>query len=739
MRGYCRALLGGVFMKEEQKREFIAILVFLLAVYLGFGLFTYKASNNPIVSNEAGDYPLIGRIGTVLAYFLKFVFGWPALLIPVFLIYIAVKLFKSESAVLKDFIGMFSLVLSLSVLTALIKSGSFHTGLDEKEGMILATGFIGWYSAYFLFKAAGNSGTVIVSVLLLILSAFLLSNFLLRTFWTFIKNRFFNAMALMKERKLEREKATKERKDLKRVKRKEKRTTPPPVPKKKIKEKKEPPAPPPPEKMPASMPLPPLDILEPPSKGNIKTDADALERTGKLLIEKLRSLGIEAELHNYIKGPNVTRYEITLASGQRVSQIASLENDIAYALAKSPVRIIAPIPGKQAVGVEIPNDSIRMISLREIFETKEYSSAGGRLRFGIGCTIDGSYIVGRLEEMPHLLIAGSTGSGKSVMIKSIIDFFLMQYSPAEMRMLLIDPKRVEMTKFGRIPHLLCNIVVEPKDAAQKLAEMVERMTLRYKIMADYGFEHIEKFNKFVEENKNETEGIGKLPYIVVIIDELADLMIVSRTEVETSIARLAQLARAVGIHLILATQRPSVDIITGVIKSNFPVRMGFRVASKVDSRTIFDKNGAEALLGKGDLLYIPPGSSDLTRAQAPLPKDNETLRIVKFWCGMEDAYIPDWEAKLLSTEKAESRSNGTGGIDDDLFFDAVELFLKTGKPPATSYLQTMYKIGFNRAARIINLMEEKNIISDKGKSGKREMMITQDQWTALKEKLQKGF
>ncbi len=722
-------------IKKEQKFELIGIIIFLLAIYVGFSLVTYNPAKNPLVTNVSKDYSVIGQIGMVIAFGLKVAFGWSSLLIPLMLIYIGIRLFDSSDRNFKSYYGVFLFMFAFSIIFGLFISKSVVGNVKPTQDILFKIGYLGWFSVRILIKTTGKLGAIIVAVLLTVGAIFTMTNFLFRKFVQKLKNKVFNLIALRRERKRKSLEKTVEKEKQKRIKRKEQKLSSQPVPQKKkakVSEKKRAKAPP---KKIEAIPIPvmsagqikppPASILNPVSKGTLKNDVDALEALGEILIEKLNLLGVEATLASYVTGPTVTRYEITLSPGQRVSQITSLENDISYALAKSPVRIIAPIPGKQAIGIEIPNENKRTIALSEFMGGPLKKCKG--LAFGIGCTIDGSHIAGCLNDMPHLLIAGSTGSGKSVMIKALIDFLLMQFTPDDLRMLLIDPKRVEMTKFRKLPHILGDIVVEPKTAAKKLQEMVRRMEFRYREMANYGLNHITKYNAYVEKHSKEDQELKKFPYIVVIIDELADLMMVARGDVESSIARLAQLARAVGIHLVLATQRPSVDVITGVIKSNFPVRISFRVASKVDSRTIFDKNGAEALLGKGDLLYLPPGSSDLVRAQAPFPADEETLRIVQYWASLDQQEFFDWEDEYVTEAALNGLDAGTKEVDDELFVPAVSALLEAGKV-STSYLQTVLSIGYNRSSRLIHLMEQNGIVSQKDKSGKREMLITEEKW-----------
>ncbi|WP_346912864.1 DNA translocase FtsK 4TM domain-containing protein [Clostridium sp.] len=445
---------------------------------------------------------------------------------------------------------------------------------------------------------------------------------------------------------------------------------------------------------------------------------DLLNSANKLQ-ETLGSFGVEAKVIQVTKGPSVTRFELQPHVGVKVSKIVNLADDIALNLAASGVRIEAPIPGKAAVGIEVPNKELSAVFLREVIESEEFTVTKKNLAFALGKDIAGNCVVGDLTKMPHLLIAGATGSGKSVCINTLLISLLYKYTPQEVKLLLIDPKVVELNIYNGIPHLLIPVVTEPKKAAGALNWAVNEMTRRYKLFADNNVRNIEGYNDFVEKGIIEE----KLPWIVIIIDELADLMMVCPNDVEEYIGRLAQMARAAGMHLVIATQRPSVDVITGVIKANIPSRISFAVSSQIDSRTILDSSGAEKLLGKGDMLYYPVGESKPLRIQGAFVSEEEVETVVEFIRnGLKELEYK----KEIMDEIENSVSKSKGGEDcDELLDEAIKVVLEEGQA-STSLLQRRLKIGYNRAARIIDEMEAEGIISGRNGSKPRQVLGRDD-------------
>jgi len=457
--------------------------------------------------------------------------------------------------------------------------------------------------------------------------------------------------------------------------------------------------------------LPAHDLLKTPPKGNAGEREDNLKRKAALLEKTLLDFGVEAKVVKINRGPVITMYELEPAIGTKVNKITSLSDNISLSMKAADIRIIAPLPGKGTIGIEVPNDKSELVLLRDVLETVEYSEEASPLRFALGKDVSGTPIVPDLAKMPHLLIAGATGSGKTVCLNAIISSFLFNCSPEELKFLMIDPKRVELMIFEGIPHLAAPIVTNPKKAAASLNWIVEEMERRYEIFAGKGTRNIAAY----KEKKK--EGDEDLPYIIVVVDELADLMMIGQRDVEDAIMRIAQLSRAAGIHLILATQRPSVNVITGVIKANFPARISFKVASKVDSRTVLDANGAEKLLGRGDMLVMEPGETSLRRGQCSLVDDNEIRNIVKF---IRSQTGPQYIEDVL--EKQEKKATGVEQEKDDLYREAVRIVLET-KQASVSMIQRKLRVGYTRAARMIDIMEEEGVVGAHRGSKPREILI----------------
>ncbi len=476
--------------------------------------------------------------------------------------------------------------------------------------------------------------------------------------------------------------------------------------------------------LPIEYELPALSILD---RVTRRARSNPREQTdkAKVIEETLESFGVKAKVVNTSSGPAITRFELQPAPGVKVRQIASLEDDLALALAAQYVRIQAPIPGKAAVGIEVPNREVAKVFLREVLETDEFRNSSSKLTIALGKDIAGRPIIGNLERMVHLLIAGTTGSGKSVCINTIIASLLFKARPDEVKFLMIDPKVVELSIFSGIPHLLAPVVTDPKKAAAALNWVVREMERRYELFAASGssVRDINRYDRLVEERGDGSQ--PRLPYIVVIIDELSDLMVVAPREVEEAIFRLAQMARAAGIHLIVATQRPSVDVITGVIKANIPSRVAFAVSSQVDSRTILDEGGAEKLLGRGDMLYLPVGQGRAVRAQGALIEDKEVEALVGFAKGQAE---PRFEDGVLAVPV---ETEGEPVFEEDpLFKDAVRLIVESGVA-SISMVQRRFRVGYSRAARLIDQMEQRGIVGRFEGSKPREVLITPDQMRRL--------
>lgn len=471
--------------------------------------------------------------------------------------------------------------------------------------------------------------------------------------------------------------------------------------------------------------LPKFDLLTPTPK-NKKNGEEAFIKSNQEKLERvLNDFEIKGKVVEIHIGPAVTEYEITVPSGTKVSRIVGINKEIALAMAAKEVRIQAPIPGKNTIGIEIPNKEISSVGFREVLEATWQTNGANKILVALGKDIMGKSILADLSKMPHLLVAGSTGSGKSVCINTIICSILMRYKPNEVKLVLVDPKKVELTNYNGIPHLLCPVVSDPKKASVVLQKVVAEMEKRYDLFAEKEFKNIAGYNEWVdkENKKNPDNKITKMPYIVVIIDELADLMLVASKEVQDSIMRITQMARAAGIHLIVATQRPSTDIITGVIKNNIPSRIAFSVSSAIDSRTILDSSGAESLLGKGDMLYLPMGESHTTRIQGCFISDNEISKLIEY-CKTQSNV--KYDETFTNTEVAHSSSSGSSNSDadgdDPMYNEVVEFAIETGKISA-SLIQRRFRFGYNRAARMIDLLEARGIVGPQNGSKPREVLV----------------
>ena len=504
--------------------------------------------------------------------------------------------------------------------------------------------------------------------------------------------------------------------------------------------------------------LPPMSLLDYEGEPTPPVDRDALMAMARILEAKLKDFNVHGEVVEVKPGPVVTMFEFSPAPGIKVNKIAGLSDDLSMALRATSIRIVAPIPGRGVVGIEIPNNNRETVYLKDILESDQFRKSGGRLPMALGKDIFGQTCVSDLAKMPHLLVAGSTGSGKSVSINTMILSLLYRANPEDVRIIMVDPKMLELSIYEGIPHLLLPVVTDPKKASLALGWAVREMERRYRLMADKGVRNIDGYNKKVAKEQKDKERLarleaaavaselsgeelpfeeaqapldlppapqeeldhGHLPYIVVIVDELADLMLVAGREIEEHIARLAQMARAAGIHLILATQRPSVDVITGLIKANFPTRISFKVFSRIDSRTILDTSGAESLLGMGDMLFLPPGTSSLQRVHGAFVSELEVQKVVDF---LTKQGSPDYDTTILTPPPSSS-----GDSDDDLEYDerwdeAVALVAQA-QQASISMIQRRLRIGYNRAARIIEKMEQEGIVGPSdGTSKGREVLI----------------
>jgi S-DNA-T family DNA segregation ATPase FtsK/SpoIIIE len=688
-------------------------LIFLLAASLVvfISLLSFDAGDIKFLTSSPNISKgnIVGSVGAYLAWFLLFLIGYAAFAIPFFMALWGITYLLAEKggkAYLRVFGIIFS-VLATSSIFSLIGTGA--TAYRFRRG-----GIIGLIFSDFLLKYLGAAGTFIVIAVLFLLSFLITTDFLIFPFIGWIPKAFKALLTALRRVPS----VIKKAKAPAPAGRPLKPLRPAPVSPLKIKPakavspekrsvapEKEPTLP----KKPYVMPS--LELLaSPPPLEEREIVGEDVDENSRILEETLQDFGIAAKVVGVSEGPVITMYELEPARGVTVNRITSLSDNIALAMKSVSIRVVAPIPGKGTIGVEVPKLKSSLVYLKEILESKEYNASDSKLKLVIGKDISGACIVGDLNDMPHLLIAGATGSGKTVCVNSIITTLLYNAPPEEIRFLMVDPKRVELAVFNDLPHLLAPVVTEPKKVSHALNWVVDEMERRYELFAELGVRNIDSYNK-----KAASENWSAIPYIIVVIDELADLMLVAQEKVENTITRLAQLSRAVGIHMIIATQRPSVDVITGVIKANFPARISFKVASKVDSRTVIDMNGAEKLLGKGDMLFIEPGNTKPIRAQGTLVGDEEIARVAAF---IKSQRGPDFVEEIL---KAEEKPKFKKFDRDEIYEEAVKLVLET-KQASVSMLQRRLGVGYTRAARLIDMMEDESIVGPYQGSKPREIM-----------------
>ena len=756
--------------KEKVTKEMKGMALAAAGIFLGVALASFNGEDLSFnsVSTAMETHNLGGRFGAQLADVFLQLFGLASYCIPTTLIYLAYRAFSSDAVRWRPYkaVGFGLLLVSLSGLFA------FNLQFTEFLGQRVPTGgFIGFQSAELLKRAFGKIGALLILLPMLAASAMLLSRFsfiLLANWWvTAVRERW--------SRYWQRRALNRELLDGKKGEMPKPHAAPvikpaavvPPVSAPVLKKEKK-------QDQKKSAPIqeafefikadgnyrtPPLSLLDPIPEAGKRQDRETLTMNARLMEKKLKDFGVEGEVVEICPGPVITMYEFSPGPGIKVSRIAGLSDDLSMALQAHSIRIVAPIPGKGVVGIELPNRDREMVSLKEIFNSEEFHKGKMKLPLALGKDIAGNPLVTDLAKMPHLLVAGATGSGKSVAINTMILSLLYTSTPTDVRIIMVDPKMLELSVYEGIPHLLLPVVTNPKKAALALKWAVEEMGRRYRLMSDKGVRNIDSYNRELERSEKEiaenkaretvvVEEIeepedpedmeareaaiqaflekedqlehGHLPYIVVIVDELADLMMVAGREIEESIARLAQMARAAGIHLILATQRPSVDVITGLIKANFPARISFQVSSKIDSRTILDGNGAESLLGAGDMLFLPPGTSKMLRSHGAFVSDTEVQRVVEF---LKKQGKPVYEKSILEMKATDEKGGGDEEEMDERYDDALALVAEA-KQASISMIQRRLRIGYNRAARIIEKMEQEGVVGPSdGTSKPREVFI----------------
>jgi len=661
-------------MSPELKKEMLGIGLLGLFLFLLVSLISYHPfdpSLNTLASGAAKNW--CGKVGSYISDILIQLFGMMSFMLPAVSLLFGLFFIRKKDPphMLLLASGLVLLFFSLSAILQ-ISIGQIHL-----RGVAMPfSGFLGSFFGRMFLKFFNYFGSYLILLILLLISAFLIVQ---------------APLLSMLEARVERRKPLERRKEIK-------VTEQPPKEEKKV------------EKKPVQetfeffnevgpYKLPPVSLLDETEKKEVKIDKESIQANASILEKKLKDYGIDGKVVEVRPGPVITMYEFQPAAGIKVSRISNLADDLAMALSAVSIRIIAPIPGKDVVGIEIPNKIRQTVYFKEIIESGQFASSNSFLSLALGKNIAGEPFVADLTKMPHLLVAGSTGSGKSVSLNSMICSMLYKATPINVRFLMIDLKMLELSFYDGIPHLLLPVVTNAKNAKASLRWLIDEMERRYKMMAEKGVRNIEKYNQKMV--KTSTEAI---PYIVVVIDELADLMMVSTKEVEEYIARLAQMARASGIHLVLATQRPSVDVLTGIIKANFPARISCQVSSKVDSRTILDTNGAESLLGYGDMLFLSPGYGRLQRLHGPFVSEGEIKRIVEF---LKQQGTPVYHQEILEEKDEDGASEEN--MDDEKYQEAVEFVMERGEA-SISMVQRRFRIGYNRAARIVERMETEGIV-----------------------------
>ena len=702
---------------DHPSNEIKGLVFLLLSLLLGISLFTYYPSDHVygINSVDSGQVRnLFGAVGAHMSGYLFLAIGfssfWPVLIF----LSMSIASFRGHVTLppLKGIIAAFCLIISFSGLMNLQVGDEIH----YRGGIISAGGLAGYISIPLkgLLNIFGANVFLLAVFLICLMictnlsfgsffsKLYSLSQIYLRYF-----KEHFNKRAEKKRKRKARVQSVQEATP------KEKKAVRIVEPKKETIKKPEQ------ESFPfmhitGDFKLPSLDLLDdPPDKEKwMDVQKESLEMNARILERKLADFGVHGEVVEISPGPVITMYEYKPAPGIKISKVTALADDLTLALRAPSVRIVAPLPGKAAIGIEIANNKREHVFLKEVLSSQDYKDSNNKLTIALGKDITGAPVITDLMRMPHLLVAGATGTGKSVSLNAMINSLLFKLGPDMVKMLMIDPKRIELSVYQDIPHLLHPVVTEPKDATKALRWAVQEMERRYMLLSDRGVRNIDAFNRKVHKQKQTTavgkeEGVGKpLPYIILVIDELADLMMVSSREVEESITRLAQMARAAGIHLIIATQRPSVDVLTGIIKANFPTRISFQVSSKVDSRTILDTIGAEHLLGEGDMLFMPPGVGRLTRIHGAYISEEEVKRVTDF---LRSQRAPDYDTTIVSSVAQDDEAEAEEMEKDEKYEKAVDLVIQTGQA-SISMIQRKLRVGYNRAARMIEIMEKEGVV-----------------------------
>jgi len=707
------------------RREILGLFLFFLVLFTLISLLSYSPADPSIhhARSTKDIHNIFGVLGAHTSGLLIGLFGLGAFWIPILLFLLSFRFFYNYPP--KSIVSLIAGGILLILATGSLLS------LKQNQIVIFKTAFssggiIGIPLKAFLVKYANVTGSLIILILLWITGFILATGFSLISFskhsWRaaiFSADRTINLVIMWKERRKKSKKrserikagATRKDREIKIKAAKSKPIKDVPTPRQEVFEFMQP------EK---GFQPPSVNLLDDPEIRPSSVNNENLRMQSKLLEKKLEDFGVSGKVVAVTPGPVITTFEYEPSPGVKINKIVNLSDDLALALRAISIRIVAPIPGKAVIGIEIPNTDRETVRLKEVVVSSAFEKSKSKLTMGIGKDIAGNPVAAELNRMPHLLIAGATGTGKSVALNTMICSFLYKANPDEVKLIMIDPKRIELSMYDGIPHLITPVVTDVKKATNALFWAVREMEMRYERLSEKKSKHIDQYNQKIEkEKKAAKEDVPeKIPYVVIIIDELADLMMAASRDVEVALTRLAQMARAAGIHLILATQRPSVDVLTGIIKANFPTRLSFQVSSKTDSRTIIDTNGAENLLGSGDMLFLPPGTAKLQRIHGAYISETELSRITEF---LKKQKPPDYLKDVIESP-AEEKDTSDNEDYDERYDDAVALITKT-RQASISMIQRHLRIGYNRAARIIEMMEKEGIVGPSDGSKPREVLV----------------
>lgn len=710
------------------RKEIVGILLFFLVVFTLVSLLSYSPAD-PSVNNTRAMGPIHNKFGIIGAHvsgFLIGLFGLGAFWVPILLLIASIQILGNKPPwdMVLTALGGLLLLITTGGLFALKQD---HFIIFSRE--FSAGGLAGISFKSFLVNYSNNSGAIIILIILWLIGLILATPFSLISFARRIRyltgvaaDRLKTIYLKRKERKIKAkkrqarlEKPKKDPAEDIRIKSQNKKPIKPvPKPKQEVFEFMRPRD---------GFQLPSVSFLEDPEQEGISADDENLRMQSKLLEKKLEDFGVNGQVMTVLPGPVITTFEYKPAPGVKINKIVNLADDLALTLRATSIRIVAPIPGKAAIGIEVPNTAREIVQFKEIIVADAFDRAKSRLTICLGKDIVGNPVVADLAKMPHLLIAGATGAGKSVALNTMVCSLLYKAVPDEVKLIMVDPKRIELSSYDGIPHLITPVVTDAKKATNALFWAVKEMERRYQLLSEVKARNIDQYNRKIEQGKikkeeDAAEEPRKLPYVVVIIDELADLMMVASRDVEVALMRLAQMARAAGLHLIIATQRPSVDVLTGIIKANFPTRLSFQVSSKTDSRTIIDTNGAESLLGNGDMLFMPPGAAKLQRIHGAYITEPEISRITEF---LKSQKPPEYIEEVTEVAALEVAADGEEEYDEK-YDDAVALVSRT-RQASISMIQRHLRIGYNRAARIIEVMEKEGIVGPADGSKPREVLV----------------